>query len=48
LHDAVQAFRYVNIVAYVALGAVTLVFWRRRRDRASLWAAVAFGALGLL
>jgi signal transduction histidine kinase len=48
LHDAVQAFRYVDLVAYIALGAVTLVFWRRRRDRASMWAAIAFGSLGLL
>ena len=48
MHAAVQAFRYVNLVAFVALGAVTLVFWRRRRDRASRWAAVAFGSLGLL
>jgi signal transduction histidine kinase len=48
LHQAVEAFRYLNIVAYVALGGVTLVFWRRRRDRASLWAAFAFGVLGLL
>src|SRR6478736_1979934 len=48
LHDAVQAFRYVNLVAYIALGAVTLAFWFRRRDRASMWAAVAFGSLGLL
>ena len=28
--------------------AVTLVFWYRRRDRASMWAAIAFGSLGLL
>jgi signal transduction histidine kinase len=48
LHEAVEEFRYLNIVAYVALGGVTLVFWGRRRDRASLWAAAAFGALGLL
>ena len=48
MHDAVQAFRYVDLVAYIALGAVTLVFWRRRRDRASMWAAIAFGSLGLL
>jgi signal transduction histidine kinase len=48
LHDAVQAFRYINLVAYIALGAVTLAFWFRRRDRASMWAAVAFGSLGLL
>ena len=48
MHDAVQAFRYINLVAYIALGAVTLVFWCRRRDRASMWAAIAFGSLGLL
>ena len=48
MHDAVQAFRYINLVAYIALGAVALVFWRRRRDRASMWAAIAFGSLGLL
>ena len=48
MHDAVQAFRYINLVAYIALGAVTLVFWYRRRDRASMWAAIAFGSLGLL
>ena len=48
MHDAVQAFRYINLVAYIALGGVTLVFWYRRRDRASMWAAIAFGSLGLL
>ena len=48
LHDAIEAFRYVNIVAYVALGVVAFVFWRRRRDRASMWAAATFGSLGLL
>lgn len=48
LHDAIQAFRYVNIVAYAALGVVAFVFWRRRRDRTSMWAAATFGSLGLL
>src|SRR5439155_22086826 len=48
LHEAVQAFRYLNIAAYIALGVVTLVSWRRRRDRASRWAAVTFGTLGVL
>jgi signal transduction histidine kinase len=48
LQHAVQAFRYLNLIAYIALGAVTLVYWVRRRDRASMWAAVAFGSLGLL
>ena len=28
--------------------AVTLAYWLRLRDRASMWAAVAFGSLGLL
>jgi signal transduction histidine kinase len=48
LHEAVQALRYVNIVLYVALGAVAFVFWRRRLDRASMWAAATFGSLGAL
>jgi signal transduction histidine kinase len=48
VHVAVQSFRYINLVAYIALGAVTLVFWLRRRDRASMWAAIAFGSLALL
>jgi signal transduction histidine kinase len=48
LHEAIQAFRYVNIVAYAALGVVAFIFWRQRRDRASMWAAATFGSLGLL
>jgi signal transduction histidine kinase len=48
LHSAVQVLRYVNLVAYVALGAVTFVLWLRRRDRPTRWAAIAFGSLGLL
>jgi signal transduction histidine kinase len=48
LHNAVQFFHYLNLVAYVALGVVTILFWRRRRDLATRWAAIAFGALGLL
>lgn len=48
VHQAVEAFRYVNIVAFVALAAVAFRAWRRRRARAGMWAAAAFGALGLL
>lgn len=48
LHDAVLAFRYVNLVAYATLGLVALRFWLRRRDPASMWAASTFGSLGLL
>ncbi len=48
MHAAVQAFRFINLVAYIALGVVTFAFWRRRRDRASLWAATAFGSIALI
>jgi signal transduction histidine kinase len=48
MHDAVLAFRIVNLVAYSALGLVTLRYWRHRRDRASMWAAATFCSLGLL
>jgi signal transduction histidine kinase len=48
MHDAIRAFHTLNLVAFVALGVVALVTWYRRRDRASVWAAAAFGALGLL
>ncbi len=48
MHNAVQVFHYVNLVAYVALGVVTFLFWLRRRDRATTWVAIAFGSLGFL
>jgi signal transduction histidine kinase len=48
VHGAVQVFTYINRVAYIALGAVVFLTWYRRRDRASLWAAAAFGSLALL
>ena len=37
-----------NLVAYTALGIISLLFWRRRRDAASMWAAATFGSLGLI
>ena len=48
MQTAIHVFRYVNIVAYFALGVVTFRFWLQRRDRASMWAAIAFGDLALL
>jgi signal transduction histidine kinase len=48
MHDAVLAFRYINLVAYATLGVIALLTWRRRRDSASMWAAATFGSLGLL
>jgi signal transduction histidine kinase len=48
VHDAISAFHTLNLVAFVGLAALALVTWYRRRDRASVWAAAAFGSLGLL
>ena len=48
MHGAVQVFTYINRVAYIALGVVVFLTWYRRRDRASLWAAAAFGSLAML
>jgi signal transduction histidine kinase len=45
VHTAVQTLRDLNIVAYTALGAVALLIWRQRRDRAAMWAAGAFSVL---
>jgi signal transduction histidine kinase len=48
VHDAVQAFRYLNLVAFTALGAIAVVYWDRHRERAAMWAATSFGSLALL
>lgn len=48
MHDAIRALHTLNTVAFIALGAVALITWRRRRDRASVWAVAAFGGLALL
>jgi signal transduction histidine kinase len=46
VQTAVHTLRDLNIVAYTALGAVALLLWRRRRrDRAAMWAAAAFTLL---
>jgi len=47
VHDALRTFHTINLVAFLALGAIAFVTWRRRRDRASVWAAAAFGSLEL-
>jgi signal transduction histidine kinase len=48
VHDAIRAFHTLNLVAFVALGAIAFLTWRQRRNRASVWAAAAFGSLALL
>lgn len=39
---------YLNLVAFTGLGLAALRQWFARRDRASLWAALAFGALAVV
>jgi len=48
VHGAIHVFRIVNITAYIGLAVVAVVAFRRRRDQAAMWAAAAFGSLGLL
>jgi signal transduction histidine kinase len=48
VHDALRTFHTINLVAFLALGVVALFTWRRRRDRASVWAAAAFGSLAAI
>jgi signal transduction histidine kinase len=48
VHDALSVFHTVNLIAFIALGAIALITWRRRRDSASGWAAAAFGSLAVL
>lgn len=48
MHNALRTFHTINLVAFLALGIIALVTWRRRRDRASVWAAAAFGSLAAI
>src|SRR3954452_14533484 len=48
MHEALRALHTLNTIAFIALGAVALVTWRRRRDKASVWAVAAFGSLRVL
>ena len=43
-----QVFGYVNLVAFVALGAAAIRQWRSRHDRAAGWAATAFGSIAVV
>ena len=37
---------FASAAAFNAVGLAAFVFWRRRRDQPSLWAALCFGTLG--
>lgn len=46
MHTLVQVFSALNLVAFTALAVVAVLQWRLRRDRAAMWLACSFAALG--
>lgn len=46
MRELVNATGYLNLIAFAVLAVVALRQWHIRRDRASLWTALAFGTLG--
>src|SRR5919112_1800745 len=45
MHTFVQVVRFLNVVAFTAVGVAAVRQWIFRRDRASRWAAISFAAL---
>ena len=45
-HTVNNLLGYVSAAAFTAVGIAALMFWKRRRDVPSLWAALCFGTLG--
>src|SRR5439155_18172367 len=48
LDATAQAFGYVNLIAFTALGVVAIRQWRTRHDSAAGWAAAAFGSIAFV
>ncbi len=48
MHAIIVAFGILNSVAFVVLAVVGVRKWRRRRDAAAGWIALAFLSLGLI
>src|SRR5947209_4725200 len=48
MHEAVRIVSDVNLVIYTGLAVLMIRSWEERRDRPTLWAAVAFGSLAAL
>src|SRR5882724_3902595 len=48
MHEAVRIVSDVNLVIYTGLAVLMIRSWAQRRDRPTLWAAVAFGSLAAL
>ena len=48
MHTLVQISSALNLVAFTVLAALALRQWRARRDRAAMWIACSFVALGVV
>src|SRR3954469_4978397 len=48
MRELVRIFSDVNSVVFIGLALLMVRTWLERRDRPTLWAALAFGSLGLL
>ena len=48
MNTFVEVVRYVNVVAFTAVGIAAVRQWSLRRDRASKWGAISFAALALV
>ena len=48
MHTLVQIASALNIVAFTVLALLALRQWRSRRDRAAMWSALSFVALGVV
>ncbi len=45
MRGTVELFQYLNLGLYTLVAVVAVLYWRRHRDQAGLWAALSFGAL---
>src|SRR4051794_34183315 len=48
MHQLVRIYSDANNIIYVLLALLMVRTWIARRDPATLWAALAFGSLGLV
>jgi signal transduction histidine kinase len=48
MKESVQVIGVLNLVAFTALAIVAVRHWTSRRDPAAAWAALSFGALGVV
>ena len=46
MQEAHEIVRYANFALFTVVALLALWHWRRHRERAGVWAALAFGALG--